>query len=282
MLRKTGSSLITMLGVLVVIVICYLVVAAVSGFGTSPPSSGGNFGASDAADEALAAGDPSGYIPACPPLMFFGIRGSGETADKYGGYGQTVQSMLNYLYGLAPGMQSEPINYKAIPVNAFDPRYGANYKKSVQGGTANFMSEYDKFNAKCPGTPVVIAGYSQGVDVAYQVSSLLPNSVRSHVIIVGFGDPHFNPGQSWADAGNYYHNLYGFLVTWFDQEPHYWDSSYRPHLRSWCQRGDDICNATGLRIATCLLSCTHETGYINSGDTIDAANWAYDQWEKMV
>ena len=49
-----------------------------------------------------------------------------------------------------------------------------------------------------------------------------------------------------------------------------WPDSYAPHLRSWCLHGDDICNFTGVRVATCLVSCTHETGYISSGYTRDA------------
>jgi hypothetical protein len=117
--------------------------------------------------------------------------------------------------------------------------------------------------------------------VAYQVASLLPEAAQSRVIIAAFGDPHFNPGQAWADAGNFYHTLYGVLVTVWDEQPHIWPDSYAPHLRSWCLHGDDICNATGLRFGTCGVSCTHETGYISSGYTRDAASWAYQQWKKL-
>jgi Cutinase len=225
--------------------------------------------------------DPSGSVPACPPLMFFGIRGSGESATQYGGYGQTIQSMKNYLQGLVPGMESESISYPAIAVLAWDNLYKIDYENSVSNGVATAMTDYVKFELTCPQTPIVLAGYSQGVDVAYQVASLLPEAARSHVIIVGFGDPHFNPGQSWADAGNYYKAFYGILVTVWDEQPHMWPDSYAPHLRSWCLHGDDICNATGLRVATCLVSCTHETGYISSGYTRDAASWAYDEWKKL-
>jgi len=60
-----------------------------------------------------------------------------------------------------------------------------------------------------------------------------------------------------------------------------WPDSYAPHLRSWCLHGDDICNFTGVRVATCLVSCTHETGYISSGYTRDAAFWTYHEWKKL-
>ena len=244
-----------------------------------------------AAAAAVPAGTPAvqaaaaAVAPACPPLMFFGIRGSGENGKNYGnGYGQVIRSFKNNLHDLVPGMGAEPIKYTAIAVNPLDPLYRTNYDNSVSSGVATAMTDFVSFESTCPQTPIVIAGYSQGVDVAYQVSSLLPEAAQARVIIVGFGDPHFNPDQSWADAGNYFPAFRGILeaprpLGW-GELPHTWLESYAPHLRSWCLHGDDICNYTGLRVATCLVSCTHETGYIGSGYTRDAAIWAYDQWKK--
>ena len=218
--------------------------------------------------------------------MFFGIRGSGENGKTYDyGYGQEILSMKNYLQDLVPGMKSESISYPAIDVDPLDLLYRTNYDNSVSSGVATAMTDYVKFQSTCPQTPIVLAGYSQGVDVAYQVSSLLPAAAQTRAIIVGFGDPHFNPDQSWADAGNYYHAFRGILeaprpLGW-GELPHTWLGSYAPHLRSWCLHGDDICNFTGLRVTTCLVSCTHETGYISSGYTRNAASWAYSQWKKL-
>lgn len=216
----------------------------------------------------------------CPPLQFIGIRGSSEVAGgPYQGYGETIFSLRKYLQGLVPGMGSEATNYPAIPVLYGGPlHYKTDYNSSVAKGVSAAMSEYRTFRSGCPQTPVVIAGDSQGVDVEFQVSSQIPQADRAHVIIIGFGDPHYNP-NSPVDAGNYYRDLYGLLVTVWDQEPHYWPSGYR--IRSYCLRGDDVCNASGLRLVTCLLSCTHETGYISSGYTDDAASWTYSQWRKL-
>ena len=274
LIRKIGSVLISV--VRLVAVGTLIIVAAI---GLGAPSSSFHVRLSD--QESAQTSDASSGS-GCPPLMFFGIRGSGENGKGYDyGYGQEILSMKNYLHGLVPGMESEPITYPAISVLWWDTRYKVDYAKSVSEGVSDVMTEYANFESDCPQTPIVLAGYSQGVDVAYQASSLLPEAARSRVIIVGFGDPHFNPGQSWADAGNYYHTLFGVLVTMWDEQPHMWPSGYAPHLRSWCLHGDDICNFTGVRILTCAVSCTHETGYINSGYTGDAASWAYLEWKKL-
>ena len=87
--------------------------------------------------------------------------------------------------------------------------------------------------------------------------------------------------QSWADAGSYHRPFYGILETGWNEPAHRWSGSYAPHVRSWCLHGDDICNAIGLRAATCAVSCPRETGYISSGYTRDAAFWAYRTWTKL-
>jgi pimeloyl-ACP methyl ester carboxylesterase len=265
--RKPGSQLLSALGI--------LVTAGAVGFGVVAAT-----GIGPSYSELRARASSQNAVPACPPLVFFGVRGSGETAKDYYGYGQIISSMRNYLQDLVPGMGSEPVNYPAIAVRWPDPRYKVAYGNSVSHGVANVMAIYATLRSWCPRTPLVLAGYSQGADVAYRVSSRLPKAARSRVIIAAFGDPHFNPAQSWADAGSY-QPFYGILETGWNEPAHKWRGSYAPHLRSWCLHGDDICNATGLRATTCAVSCTRESGYINSGYTRDAALWAYRMWKKL-
>jgi len=266
--RKPGSQLLPALAI--------LVTAAAVGFGVVAAT-----GIGPSYSELRARINSQNAVPACPPLVFFGIRGSGETAKDYYGYGQIILSMRNYLQDLVPAMGSEPVSYPATAVPWPDPRYKVAYGNSVSRGVATVMTMYAALRSWCPRTRLVLAGYSQGADVAYRVSSLLPRAARSRVIIAAFGDPHFNPVQSWADAGSYHRPFYGILETGWNEPAHRWSGSYAPHVRSWCLHGDDICNATGLRAATCAVSCTHETGYISSGYTRDAAFWAYRTWTKL-
>ncbi len=186
--RKPGSQLLPALGI--------LVTAAAVGFGVV---AGAGIGPSYS--ELRARISSQNAVPACPPLVFFGIRGSGETAKDYYGYGKIILSMRNDLQDLVPGMGSEPVSYPATAVRWPDPRYKMAYGRSVSHGVAAVMAIYATLRSWCPRTPLVLAGYGQGADVAYRVSSLLPEAARSRVIIATFGDPHFNPAQSWADAG---------------------------------------------------------------------------------
>lgn len=85
----------------------------------------------------------------CPPLHIFGAR---ETTAAPG-YGST-SSVVNALLQQHPGATAEAINY---PASGSNPTYS----QSVLAGTNAVCSQVSAFARKCPGTKVVLVGYSQ-------------------------------------------------------------------------------------------------------------------------
>ena len=75
--RKPGSQLLSALGI--------LVTAGAVGFGVVAAT-----GTGPSYSELRARASSQNAVPACPPLVFFGVRGSGETAKDYYGYGQII------------------------------------------------------------------------------------------------------------------------------------------------------------------------------------------------
>ena len=251
----------------------------------------------------LVAADAYGSPSGTPcPLGFFGIRGSGE----HSGYGSTIGSMEASLHKLVPSVDASYINYPAInvPLPSIDDflapgpiglaiyatqliTYHSAYNASVANGVHNLLSMYNNYESGCPGQPVVFAGYSQGADVATQVYDSLPQAARSHVILVLFGDPHFDPAQPWVDQGTYNPNLQAILVRFFHDQPHSFAKSDSSHVETWCDNGDVVCNFSWSNAFDCALLlpanyCLHEFIYSYSDATSLAAWWAYNVWKKGI
>jgi hypothetical protein len=223
--------------------------------------------------------------PTCPPLKFFGVRGSGEKASSDGGYGSTVADVKNTLGSLVPGLSPVAINYPAISVKWWNPNYAVDYEKSVETGVNNLTSKFDAFEAKCPQRDVVFGGYSQGVDVVIRTFKALSSAEQARVLVVGLGDPHFNPKQTWIDEGDFNAKLQAILVHFWGDARHSFPRSDVGHVQSWCAMGDPICNYDRTNLAVCLPllainSCVHLL-YAQVGYTFDAAYWAYNAWKML-
>ena len=59
----------------------------------------------------------------CPTMRVFGVRGSGETASEYGGYGETVYDAVQEIYAGDPSAEATAINYEAISTGFLRPSY---------------------------------------------------------------------------------------------------------------------------------------------------------------
>jgi hypothetical protein len=211
------------------------------------------------------------FLPTCPSLQFFGVRGSGETASDGDGYGTTVQGFEQTLATLVPGLSATPIDYPAVPVGYTGILYYKNtYKNSVAAGENALQTALIVFRSKCPRTYVMLAGYSQGAQVAGDVADTLTKAQRAHIAAVAlFGDPRFNPRQTQVDVSGLGYNpklegIYQFANKQMRQVP----PDLVPRLHSYCLEGDPICNYKLQYALTCKLSsslCTHlfyqELGY---------------------
>jgi hypothetical protein len=219
------------------------------------------------------------FLPKCPPLQFFGVRGSGETASDGDGYGTTVQGFEQTLATLVPGLSATPIDYPAVPVGYTGVFYYKNtYKNSVAAGENTLQTALLAFWSKCPQTYVMLAGYSQGAQVAGDVADTLTEARRARIAAVAlFGDPRFNPGQSQVDvSGTGYNPKLEGIYQFADKQMRQVPTDLVPRVHSYCLEGDPICNYKLQYAVTCGLYsslCPH-LFYQELGYPSDAANWA--------
>jgi hypothetical protein len=294
-LKKTGSALMAVLGVLFIVGTGCFVVVAATGIGTSPSAFSAKLTGEAVAQNPYGT-DPSGG-PACPPLRFFGVRGSGE----HSGYGSTIGALESSLHGLIPAMSDSPIDYPAIdvPIQQFidiaSPlssgitrlraatklrAYHSSYQHSVTAGVGSLLAAYNAYQRKCPGYPVMFAGYSQGADVTVQAYDLLPRAKKSRVIMANFGDPHFNQLDNFIDQGSFNHALQAIMPHFWGEEPHFFPYFDRSHVHSWCLHGDTICNYSLANLIGCASKACPHYHYMDQY-TSDAARWAHQAWTQL-
>jgi Cutinase len=153
--------------------------------------------------------------PGCPDVHWIGAAGSGERGAEVtmnGGMGRVVYQSFNALKQLVESdgrtITAEAVEYPATAV----PEDGglmdwAGFMSSVDAGTAALGGQYASFAARCPGSKVVLAGYSQGAMVVHRNLHALaasPNLAASLLIADGDrlpDDPTVNIGSVTAVPG---------------------------------------------------------------------------------
>lgn len=267
----------------------------VAGILTSAPSS-------RAERAELTAAEPSGS--ACPALAFYGARGSGEDAKKYGGFGQTVQQFeqtLGTLSGKVAALSditagnAFAVDYPAIPVGYALQDYTGAYNNSVTAGENTLETDLLSQWHECPNTYVVLAGYSQGAQVVANVADGLNRHWRNQIAAVAlFGDPEFNPYQPKVDAATgYFPWLYGIAAYWhlFGENDGLRNvpSDLVPRFHSYCIPLDPICQFTPAVAAMCAFfthtpnpqACPH-VDYVVQRWPRAAAYWAAGARDRQV
>ncbi len=211
----------------------------------------------------------------CPTALFIGVRGSGETKNDAGGYGNTIADVKQRVERAIPSTESLPIHYTATPVKLGDPQYGIRYLNSMATGRQALRGALaSAFQSKCTKTRFILAGYSQGAQVAADVYQNLSKSQRARVTVLLFGEPRFNPFQSKVNKGDYDRFLFGSFPGYRIIQ-----GDAVGQVRSYCTWGDPICNASAINAGACLLNnpgCPH-LAYIARGWTEQAAKWAVEK-----
>lgn len=95
---------------------------------------------------------------ACPEIHVFGAR---ETTAPPG-YG-TAGAVVNSILSSHPGTTAEAISYPAC--GGQSSCGGISYAQSVQQGTAAVLNQVRTFAQQCPGTKLILVGYSQVIVV---------------------------------------------------------------------------------------------------------------------
>ncbi len=236
--------------------------------------------------------DPSAGI--CWPLRFYGVRGSGETTSEGNGYGTTVQQFEQTLTGdKMTGLGYLPVTeveYPAIPFGYAWQDYTSSYDNSVAAGENALQTDLIDLWHQCPSTRVVLAGYSQGAQVAGDVADTLKLPQRARIAAVAlFGDPEFNGRQPEVDvaATGYSPHRGGIIVKWPGMHSMLRNvpQDLVPRFHSYCISNDPICNWTAQWTAICWVMrlpgwpdrqiCPH-AGYVGQQWPKVAAYWAAD------
>lgn len=221
----------------------------------------------------------------CAPVEVIDSRGSGDTGFSVPG--TAFQQALKHLLAKSVAIESNP--YPAVSVvpsidallgltGTLDPAarlrairdafnglgalahvslLGA-YHASVTRGRSDLKTLVMALIARCPGTYVVLTGYSQGAEVTGDVfSSELSPVLRAHIAgVVLFGDPLYRPG-SWADRQPWPRT--GILGTRAE-----FPADSRGKVLSYCHQLDPFCQAQ------IRGDAAHKT-YASAGDAAAAA-----------
>jgi len=199
--------------------------------------------------------------------LLIGVRGSGETSDQGGGLGNTIDSVYHQASShLRTGqLVAQPVDYIASSVR--DLRVLPMYIQSYTQGREQLYNTLYLWSKKCSNYRFVIAGFSQGADVAADVVTGLSPSIPVENDILGkidavalFGDPRYNPGDSRVDA---VHGLQLSGVRASDLAAHLpfpMSAQVRPlfpdslanRTRSWCQAIDPVCAFDASKFTDCL------------------------------
>lgn len=214
-----------------------------SGGGSGTAASGGGGGGSSD-------GGASGSSPGsgCPGYMVIDSRGSGEASGTVSPPGQAFATEFQKLHHAARvAILANPYpavglwgNWRDV-LNLIGAKLGIGplgaYHGSAADGEKWLQTNITAEIAACPGTKLLLTGYSQGAQVTGDVYQRdVSSSERHHIIaVVLFGDPYFNPTDAASDRGNFAHNGRGGVLG--TRQPFGGDA----RVLSYCHLHDPIC-----------------------------------------
>jgi hypothetical protein len=184
---------------------------------------------------AQGAADAAARQGACPDYEFIGARGSGEDngvpaksrytpADPTLGMGGPVSDLFKRVSRTAAAndvtIAPYAVPYPAVGIDvvgsdALVTGGGLGvYSKSVELGAHAAAAELERVSRDCPGTGVVMSGYSQGAQVIVQAAlSATPGARSSIVAAVFFGNTFFTSDEPGNDFGSFLPGLDGYLAS---------------------------------------------------------------------
>ena len=203
----------------------------------------------------------------CQSLEVIGARGSRSNAADKNVSDRTLNSVVATLKKNAPdglAVHFTPIRYPAIPVAETNLKYPANYGNSIQSGRETLSRTVSDSSSEC----LALIGYSQGADVvAGSVLDTYGDGLNSadldRVVAVAIvGDPRFKGGQQFGiNVGTFSTNNNGIWSSIGPKEkPREWPSRDASFVRSYCAKGDWMCNFSPNNAEGCLVhgkTCAH-------------------------
>ena len=141
---------------------------------------------------------PSSTRTGCPPLILYYSRGSGQALDQterrgdIWGLAEPGRALFKAL-SEAYGSEAVGTFANAYPAVNVSPRVRRVYLPSAELGVRNVQRNVRDLLATCPGSRLVLGGYSQGAQVIHAALARLSESEAERIAaVVLFGDPYFN------------------------------------------------------------------------------------------
>lgn len=190
----------------------------------------------------------------CPDVTFIGARASGERWETHGGLGPAVEHLAGELgapirrAGLTFGVVA--VRYPAAPTrDLYLPWRGrvGTYFRSIARGVGAAAEAARAAVRRCPGTRLVLAGYSQGAMVVHQAERGLSAAVLARVaatVLVGDGDrPAATRAVRFGSAPASAQGIRAALLPWTRREV-----AVPSRTAEVCIAGDLICDFAGRRL----------------------------------
>lgn len=197
----------------------------------------------------------------CADVHLLFARGTEEAGGKIG---NTGQAMYRSLVARFPDkdVRVSPIRYRA----SGDFAAGTEFLRTVSAGVRNAQNQLQQLANRCSKTKIVLGGFSQGgVIVTYAAS----DQIVGPQLIVGELPSMLSAGVSRRVAGVVTFGAPG--DRWFREvglPPMRTGAAYRHKTRTYCIRGDNICDGGPLNRPN-----TVHGNYSRNGMTGAAANF---------
>lgn len=236
-----------------------------------------------AADQAF---DSSGnFSPGCSQFMIVNVRGtraSGDTSNT----DTTTKSFTDDFTKviLAGGLSQSAREYHYITYDT--PTLSTllsvvGIPHDLHSGVVNTDNYLLPELSKCSNSIFILDGYSFGAWIVKDVYNALPNYQRQRVLVASFGDPTFDPYQSWDDGGSHGQTFGIYAIVSFSgpyaaragrNNPY--PGYTGPQVLDTCLRNDLVCQS-------CCSVGVHENGYTPLW-TLNAAIWAFNRWRAGI
>ena len=150
----------------------------------------------------LSTATPADAKTACVPL-YVGVPGSGQNTSQQSS--SEVHAVGKALQKLSPSITTAYLDYPAVPWYRYTAgkldllwnELGASEATGEQNLHALVEQTVARQSAaNCAPQPILIAGYSQGAEVAIRAADSLPAAIRERTTVAVLGNPSFVDGSS--------------------------------------------------------------------------------------
>lgn len=201
---------------------------------------------------------PRAITTACQAqVAIIGARGSGEELNSGGvgfeSFGTRSNEMAKFIISRLPssvtyrtiGLRYSAIGLDGAVKGSFYTRKNE-YKSSVDGGVKLAQTIINRLAKNCPGSKIILVGYSQGADVMHSVAASYKWGTMPITGVVLIADPHQNNSSLLYSGGKKF-SADSFIGI-FGPGKSLSGTAGGGRTVSICNRKDWICNSGAIRV----------------------------------